>query len=348
MINYAAIDSNARNYTIDKSKGNILLIGKAETNNKNKIIMNPVSTGTAKQLYGNSPLYEAYKEARQITNDTNIYTVNCQMFTDFIELIDSLIHYNFDFIVPIDIYLRDTFVNPVSNKAESFFGYYLERLGMTENRSTLIMTDYASYKYENIDIYLSDMTKMYDNVYANNIEILNKYGNNLIFVLNNLKDNDYCHVILAATLSVCKFNEYPKDINIQTYYDLDYLDIKNKSFCFYKHHSIAGTTSIEQLNNMSIIDNVYKKVLIDILVKHIVSKLEFSEFSGVLFNPYVKVQIDTKAKNIMKELSKYAFKDYKIKSISFVKTDIGVGRIVIDVSIVPFSVLETINIFMEV
>ena len=348
MINYAAVDSNARNYTIDKSKRNILLIGKAETNNKNKVIMNPVSTGTAKQLYGDSPLYKAYKEARQITNDTNIYTVNCQMFTDFIELIDSLIHYNFDFIVPVDTYLRDTFVNPISNKAESFFGYYLERLGMTENTTTLIMTDYASYKYEDIDTYLLDMNKMYNDIYTNNIEILNKYGNNLIFVLNNLKDNEYCHVILAATLSVCKFNEYPKDINIQTYYDIDYIDVKNKSFCFYKYHSAANTTSVEQLHNMSLVDNVYKKILIDILVKHIVSKLDFSEFSGVLFNPYVKVQIDTKAKNIMKELSKYAFRDYKIKSISFVKTDIGVGRIIIDVAIIPFSVLETINIFMEV
>ena len=348
MINYTAVDSNARHYTIDKSKRNILLIGKADTNNKNKIIMNPASIGSAKLLYGDSPLYEAYKEARQITNDTNIYTVNCQMYTDFIELIDSLIHYNFDFIVPVGTYLRDTFINPISNKREYFFAYYLERLGITENRTTVVMTDYASSKYDTIDDYLSDMYKVYDTVYADNTEILNKYGTNLIFVLNNLKDNPYGHVILTASLSICKFNEYPEDIKVQTYYDLDYIDVRNKSFCFYKHHSVADVTSIEQLHNMSLKDNVYKKVLIDILVKHVVSKLNFNEFSGVLYNPYVKVQIDTKAKNIMIELSKYAFKDYKIKSISFVKTDLGVGRIIIDISIVPFSVLETINIFIEV
>ena len=200
MINYAVVDSSARNYTIDKSKRNILLIGKAETNNKNKIIMNPVSTGTAKQLYGDSTLYRAYKEAREITNDTNIYTVNCQMYTDFIELIDSLIHYNFDFIVPLDIYLRDTFVNPVTNKSESFFGYYLERLGITENRTTLIMTDYASYKYENIDMYLSNMAKMYDDVYASNLETLNKYGNNLIFVLNNLNQQTHHKIKISVNL----------------------------------------------------------------------------------------------------------------------------------------------------
>ncbi len=348
MINYTKVNSDAKNYTIDRSKRNILLIGKASTSNKNKIIMNPITVTAAKQLYGDSELYEAYKISREITNETNIYTVNCQMYTDFIELIDSLIHYNFDFIVPIDIYLRDTFVNPITNKAINFFAYYLERLGITENRTTLVMTDYESSKYDNIDLYLSDMNKMYNNVYSNNTEILNKYGNNVIFVLNNLINNKYSHVILAAHLSICKFNEYPKDINIPTYYDLDYVDVKNKSFCFYKHHSIAGTTSVEQLHNMSLTDDVYKKVLIDILVKHVVSKLDFNEFSGTLFNPYIKVQIDTKAKKIMKDLSTYAFIDYRIKNIAFVKTDIGVGRIVIDISIVPFSVLETINIFMEV
>jgi hypothetical protein len=244
--------------------------------------------------------------------------------------------------------MRDTFVNPITNKMTNFFAYYLERLGVTENSSTLIATDYASHLYDTIDLYLADMNKVYDDLLTNSSDVLNSYGNNLIFVLNNLQDNKFPHVIMAATLSICGFDEYPKDIQIPTYYDIDYSDLTNKSFCFYKHHSVANTTSIEQLNNMSLVDNVYKRVLIDILVKHIVSKLDFGEFSGSLFNPYIKVQIDTKAKKIMKELSKYAFVDYKIKSISFIKTGIGVGRIAIDVSIVPFSTVEVINIFMEV
>ena len=233
-------------------------------------------------------------------------------------------------------------------KINNFFAYYLERLGITENSSTLIATDYASDLYETIDKYLYDMNKVYDGFLTNSSDILSSYGNNLIFVLNNLEGNKYPHVITAATLSICGFNEYPKDIKIPTHFDIDYSDMPNKSFCFHKHHSVAGTTSIEQLNNMSLVNNVYKKVLIDILVKHIVSKLDFSEFSGSLFNPYIKVQIDTKAKRIMKELSKYAFVDYKIKNISFIKTGIGVGRIAIDVAVVPYSTVEVINIFMEV
>jgi hypothetical protein len=347
MINYT-VRNNNDTYTIDRSKRNILLIGKAETETRNKIILNPITTKTAKQLYGDSDLYNAYEVARNITGDANIYTANCQLYTDFIELIDSLIQYNFDFIVPINLYMRDTFINPVTNKATNFFAYYLERLGLTENSSTLFATDYASDLYEDMDKYLADMEKVYKDLLLSSSDILNSYGNNLVFVLNNLEGNKFPHVIAAATLSVCGFDEYPQDIQIPTHFDIDYLDITNKSFCFHKHHSVAGITSIEQLNNMSLVNNVYKKVLIDILVKHVVNKLDFSEFSGSLFNPYIKVQIDTKAKRIMKELSKYAFVDYKIKNISFIKTGIGVGRIAIDVSIVPFSTVEVINIFMEV
>lgn len=348
MINYEAKNDNAKSYTIDRSKRNILIIGKASTPNKNKIIMNPMTIKMAKQLYGDSELYQAYRQAKEITGINNIYTVNCQLYTDFISLIDNLIHYDFDFIVPLNIYLRDTFINPVTGKTTNFFAYYIERLGITQNKTTMIMTDYASDLYESIDAYISDMNKTYNLVLSNNSEILTKYGNNMVFVLNNLKNNKFAHVILAASLSVCGFDEYPKNIDTPTYFDLDFLDITNKSFCFHKHHSVANTTSVEQLNNMSLVDNIYKRILIDILIKHVVRKLDFSEFSGTLFNPYVKVQIDTKVKKIMDELNKYAFVSYTIKGISFVKTGIGVGSIMIDLSIVPFSTLEKINIFMEV
>ena len=104
MINYEAKNDDAKSYTIDRSKRNILIIGKASTPNKNKIIMNPMTIKMAKQLYGDSELYQAYKQAKEITGINNIYTVNCQLYTDFISLIDNLIHYDFDFIVPLNIY----------------------------------------------------------------------------------------------------------------------------------------------------------------------------------------------------------------------------------------------------
>ena len=347
MINYTttARDKSSR---INREKRNILLIGHGTKNEKAKVIINPINIENAKKIYGNSELYSAYKYAREITNDDNIYTVNCPLHTDFIEIIDSLVHYNFDFIVPLNIYLQDTFVNTITNKVVSFCSYYLERLGKTDNQTTLVMTDRPSYLYDDIDMYINDMNKIVENFKNKNSELLNVYGNNLVFVLNNLIDNEYSNVILAANLSVCDFSEYPENISYKTYFDIDYSDIDNRAICFYKYHPISNYSSIEQLLNFRPLDDIYKKVLIDILVKYVVKQLDLSEFNGTLYNPYVKVRIDTKVSKIMSGMKNVVFQDFKIKSIAFEKVDIGVGNIIIDVSITPFSLLEKINILLEV
>lgn len=348
MINYLTKIDKAKTYKIDKTKKNILIVGKAKTNNKNKIILNPMTPEYAKQLYGESKLYDAYKTAYDITNDKNIYTVNCQLFTDFIELIDSFVQYNFDFIIPTDIYLRDTFKHPITGKETYFFAYYLERLGLTENKTTLIMTDRQSDLYDSIDDYLLDMEQIYNTLFIKNMDIFNKYGQNLIFVLNNLLNNNLAHVFVGAALSIYDYKKYPVNINVPTYFDIDYIDVSNNSFCFHKHHTASNYTSIEQLNNNKVTNNIYKKVLIDLLIKYVVSQLDLSEFNGTLFNPYVKVQIDTKVKNTLDKMKGVVYSDYLIKQISFKSTGIGVGNIIIDLSITPFSLLETINIMMEV
>lgn len=347
MINYTTTARN-KSSRINREKRNILLIGHGTKNEKAKVIINPINIENAKKIYGNSELYSAYKYAREITNDDNIYTVNCPLHTDFIEIIDSLVHYNFDFIVPLNIYLQDTFVNPITNKVVSFCSYYLERLGKTDNQTTLVMTDRPSYLYDDIDMYINDMNKIVENFKNKNSELLNVYGNNLIFILNNLIDNEYSNVILAASLSVCDFSEYPENISYKTYFDIDYSDIDNRAICFYKYHPISNYSSIEQLLNFRSLDDIYKKVLIDILVKYVVKQLDLSEFNGTLYNPYVKVRIDTKVSKIMSGMKNKVFQDFKIKSIAFEKVDIGVGNIIIDVSITPFSLLEKINILLEV
>ena len=107
---------------------------------------------------------------------------------------------------------------------------------------------------------------------------------------------------------------------------------------------------MEQLLNFRVADDIYKKVLIDILIKYVTRHLDLSlsEFRGVLYTPYVKVQIDMRVERVMNSLKKFAYKDYIIKSIVFRKTGIGIGNVLIDVSITPYSVLETINIVLEV
>ena len=130
MINYTTKTSKAKTYDMDKSKRNILIIAKGESDSKRKIILNPVEPKTARMLYGeNSELYAAYQVAYDITKDSNVYTVNCRTYTDFIEISDILIQYDFDFIVPVGFYLGDKFYNPVTNKMINYISYYLNRFG---------------------------------------------------------------------------------------------------------------------------------------------------------------------------------------------------------------------------
>lgn len=347
MINYTTRNNDAVLNKMDKSKRNILIIGSCKSNVKNKMFINPVTPTMAKEIYGDCDLVTAYEIAYSITNDSNIYTVNCPIYTDSIEIIDRLAQYDFDFIVPLTFYLRDSFINPITNKETNFCSYYLKRLGYIKSTSTLIVTDYSSDLYESIDHYLSDMNDVYDKVCTNS-EVLNKYGSNLVFILNNLKENPYSHVYLAACLSICNFDKYPNNINIDTYYDIDYPDVPNKSMCFYKYHKPINQSSIEQLNNMKQTDDVYKKVLIDLLIKFVVKSIDLSEYNGSFYNPYVKLQIEMKVKSILKKLSGYAFADFTINNISFVKTDVGVGHMIVDITIDPHNIWDKINIIMEV
>lgn len=348
MNTYTVKTKRTETYIIDKSKRNILLIGKADTLSKNKVIINPMNPIMAKKIYKSGPLLTAYNESYNITNDNNIYTVNCQLYTDFIEIIDSIVQYDFDFIVPIDTYLRDTFIHPLTGKSTNFMLYYLERLGAVGNNTILITSDYHSTIYDSIDDYLLDMNNVYSNLQNNDYDKLNKYGSNLVFVLNNLIDIKYANVLLAAELSVCDFKTYPKNIKYNTYFDIDYRDVSNKSFCFHKYHPVSKESSIEQLNNMSMINNIYKKVLIDLLVKYIVKQLDLTEFTGSMYNAYIQVRIDNKVKTILDKMRGNVYKNYKINQLTFVKTGIGFGHLLVDVSITPYSLLENINIVMEV
>lgn len=349
MINYEMIVKKNKLYGLDKSKRNILIIGTASSNNKLKTIVNPMTVANAFKLYGNSELYDAYKIARDITGDSNVYTINCPLFTDFIEIIDDLVHYNFDFIIPININFRDTFINPITNRVTYFSAYYLERLGRTNNKTILVMSDRPSNLYEDIDKYLNDMKKVYNNFVKNNDGILGEFGSNLVFVLNNFNNNKYSHVVLAASLSVFDFDKYPSNTSYSTYFDIDYLDLrKYESLCFYKYRPTTKYSSIEQLNNFKPTNNIYKKVLIDMVIKHVIERLDLTEFNGSLYSPYVKVKIEVKINSIMSEMMGTVFKEYEIKNITFKKTGIGVGNLIIDLAITPYSLLEKINIMMEV
>lgn len=349
MNDYRLANKSSKRYSIDTSKKNILIIGSANNNNLAKTIVNPLDSKGASNLYGDdNPLYEAYETAYSITQDSNIYTVNCPMSTDFIEIIDTIINYNFDYIVPIDIYLEDTFINPINEKTTYFCNYYIERLGLIDNLSTLIMTDRPSYLYDSIDSYLLATKRIFKKYKESSTHILEKYGSNIVFVLNNLYESYYSNIILAAILSINTFTKYPNSVPYRTHFDIDSFDINNVNLSYFKYCENTNSCTIENLKNLRLEDDIYKWVMIDEAIKYVIKKLDLDEYRGRLYSPYMELQINTKVKKIMENMKGVVFKHYAIESIQFVKTAPAVGYISIKVSFVPFGTLEKINIVMGV
>lgn len=349
MNDYRLASKKSKKQSLDSSKKNILIIGSALNNNQAKIILNPLNDKSANQIYGeNSPLAMAYKTAYDITNDSNIYTVNCPISTDFIEIIDTIINYNFDYIVPIDIYLEDTFINPIDEKVTYFCNYYIERLGIVENLATLIMTDRSSYLYDSIDDYILATKKAFKKYSNSSMHILEKYGSNMVFVLNNLLDSFNSNVLLAAILSTNTFTKYPNSVPCKTHFDIDSFDLNNSNFVYFKYCENTNTCTVENLKNLRTEEDIYKWVLIDEAIKYVIRHLDLEEFRGKLYSPYVELQINTRVKKLMEDMKSIVFKSYTIESIRFVKTAPAVGYINIKLSFVPFGTLEHVNIVMGV
>lgn len=349
MSTYRIANKANKKQALDKSKKNILLIGSTNNNNQAKIILNPLNIESARQIYGeDNDLFNAYKLAHEITKTSNVYTVNCPMSTDFIEIIDTIVHYNFDYIVPINIYIDDSFINPTNDKKTYFCNYYMERLGLIESLTTLLMTDRPSYLYDSIDDYILSTRKMFKTYSNESSHILEAYGSNMIFVLNNLDDMPLSHVILAALLSVNPYTQYPNSVPFKTHFDLDDFDINNVNISYFKYCENTNSSVIENLKNLRTTDDIYKWVMVDETIKHVIKSLDLEEYRGRLYSPYIKLQINTKIKKIMEDMQDEVFKQYTIESIQFIKTAPAVGYISIELSIVPFGTLEKINIVMGV
>lgn len=335
---------------IDKTKKNVLIIGPANNDNKRGDIINPVTLTNALDLYEDSDLYNAYKNATNITNDTNVYLSNCYTVDDYLELFDKVIQYDFDYIVPIGIYASDTFYNSSTKSYEYYSNYFLNTLYEASSLSTLIMTEKHASLYNDIDDYLNDMTiKNYNYInISSTIKIINTFGFNLIVTFNMLQDIAYSNVILGAMLSINNSYDYPKPISFNPIFNFDNNDIKNSNYVYFKFNYEYNATFVENLLNFRPIKDIYKNVLINELIKSVLKILDLNEYRGKLYTNYTKLQISTKIKKLLDPYKNILFKGYDINKVGFIKNFSNSGVIYVEISIIPFGLIDNINIVMEV
>ena len=355
-INYEK--RNNSYFTIDKfdsTKNNILLLGKSSEEKERCNVINPRGIYNAAILYGpESELYRMYCECLSITKEYNIFTCNCMTYSDFLNVMDLVLHYNFSFVVPMGIRMEDTFYNEKSKQYEYYIDYFMYLIEEYQSITTIIMTSNHAKDYDNIDDFLKHNDKVLEDYFTHtyrdndNYSLYKKNGSDIIFVINNLVDILYANAILAAQLSLDDFTEYPKNIDYITYYDIDKLDQKNNSYAYHNYNHLTKSTSIDNLVNMRLYEDVYKNALIDTLIKSILRLLDFDKYKGRLYNAYIKLQIERSVKDTLDDLKGIYFKNYEIKNVGFVKTEDTAGYIYIELLIMPYGFMEYIDVVMEV
>jgi hypothetical protein len=355
-INY---EKRENNFTLvskfDPTKNNILLLGKADTYEQRCAVINPRGKKNASELYGeDSELYKSYAACIDITGEYNVFTVNCRTYLDFLTVMESVLHYNFSYVVPMGIKLEDTFFNTSSQQYEYYIDYFLYLIETYQSITTIIMTNNHSKDYETIDRYLKYCNKAMNEyrkhvaIDNDNFLLLEKNGSDLIYILNNLENIPYANAVLAAQLSNENYTMYPRNVSFKTYYDIDKNDIGSQSYCYHKYNYLLGSTSIDNLINLRLIDDVYKNALIDTMIKTVLRKLNLDKFKGRLYYAYIKLQIQNALEVELDSMLGLYFKDYKINNVGFVKTEITSGYIYIELSVMPYGFIDYINVVMEV
>lgn len=344
---------NSTLLNVDSEHNNIVIMGKAEASTKNGEILKPKNLDEARKLYGVSDLYDAYEQASNLGVE-NIYTINCFNTTDYLTAIDKLVHYNFAYIVPINLFLSDTFYDPINKEHRYYANFFIESLNEVDSLSTVIFTERHATLFDDIDHYLIGMktilSKYTQNTNTNrkNPTILDEYGNDLVFVLNTLKDVEHSNVILASMLANSYPSEYPKNVGYETVCDIDKRDIEDFDMAYFKMTPLTDNSSIDNLLNQRNAKDIYKNVIIDNVIKHTIRSLDLSTFKGKMYNMYTRLQLENTTKTILDKLRGRLFKDYKVERIGFNNITVTSGYVYVEISIQPYGTFETVKVVMGV
>ena len=337
--------------SINNSK-KILIAGPALSNQKAREIVLPADKEEALNLFGNSELYKAYVLLKDLGVD-NIYLSNCYANSDYIRLSDKIIHYDFDYFVPINLYLSDKFYNPVIDEDQYYVEYFLQQFALVNSLTTILMTERHASLYEDFDHYVSDMvakeTAFINSFVYDKSSFLEDNGNNLVFIYSNLTNVPYANVALGALFINRDYAKYLNGLEgVSTVFHLDNNDVQNLRAMYFKTNFYTGATTVENPYNFKKSQDIYANALIDDVIKRAIKSVDLDKYKGRLYNQYISLQINTEVTKALNSLKGKLFKEYTINRVGFKKTDTTSGYIIIDYSFVPFGTLESINVIMGV
>lgn len=339
MISVNKFKSTSSN--LDTSEA-LLIVGKGESEFKNKDILKANSIEEVEYMYGlDSELTTAFKEALEI-GATDIYLCNCYKFTDYIDVAETISKKEFAYITPLYNF-SETFVTD-SNKAMYLCEYYSNIL--SERLTQLIVTDKHASLYENLNHFVKNMNKI-TMTFKDEASSRLLNGENLCFVLNGLEKFKYANVALASILMQSDLKYYPsKDIG-QVVFDVNNYDVYGLESSYFAYDELAKTT-IENFLNFHSKNSPEKFVPVSLIKQKILRALDFSEYSGRLFTPYMRISLENKVTSIMSQFVSTLIESYKLQDIVFISNPDRTLTIYVLLSIKPFNSIEEINISLEV
>ena len=293
-----------QNVNFNKHK-NLLILGKAATNNYRKTIVYADNYNKVYNAYGDSELTEAYKIAKDF-GAPYVFLCNCRQEYDYLDLADTLRDSDFAYIVPISIYISDEFDEPKTERKISYIEYLLEKMGKY-NESVFVVTDKKADLYETMDDFIEE-----SNSIAETFKKKIRYPANpedVIYVANNLVDYKMANLPLAISLCTTEPYEYPTlDFGDAIFLLDQYENIGN--WAYFQGHKVRSTTVENLLNFKNICPE--KIVFISRIIKIIKRELDFSDFVGKQYSEYRRLNIHNKLKEYLDSIMNTLIYKYNI------------------------------------
>lgn len=321
---------------------NMLIIGKAATVTSYKEIVYGDSVESVLEKYGDSPLYQAFKAAKDNGVET-VFLLSIEDARDIFDVIGEISQHDFSYIVPLNIALMDYFYDTYNQNRKTYYIEYMLRYMGRWSESVIIATDKHASLFEDQDAfagYMNNAARTFEYYCTSDLRM-----DNITFIANHLSKWKNANLALAIALCVTDVSQYPKlDFGEPIFY-IDQWDQPYNWGYFVSHAD--GSITAENLLNFTAA-GADKILTIERIVKMIKRELDLSEFEGKLYTEYQRVRILTKLNTYLEQLVGYVLNKFEIDSVTPLKNANHTVTVLTRFTVWPINSLESCTIEKEV
>lgn len=320
-------------------ENSILLVGLGTNKFKLNEIVETTDLDYIKNNFGaDSCFFKASVLAEKFGQNHDLYILNLDTWEDIKYQEEILLDLNFDYIVPLDLYIDDSYYDRYYQKKLTYSQLILLLLHKTI--TTMVLTGPHAKDYENLDAFLNSEAERLNNV---EYRFDNLRKNGMIYVANILANYTYANVILATMLANTDYGEYPSSSILESpVFDIDYSDVSNR-MVYFKSNYLTGTT-VENLVNF---DKNYITRLVPVykIIKYFYfHRADLDKFIGQAYTEYRKLKIQEELFKFLDSLVGWIIYKYELISITVVSNEYGSVDILLKYNIWPKFTTEKYTI----